>query len=180
MTKRMRRNHTSAFMAKIAVAALRGDQMLAELAEQYDVHPNQVQDWKKRPVEGADDIFGGHAVETEHKERKVEKLHTKIGQLAMEKDFVFGESARARPLIERRAKILMDHRLPKAQRCELLDVPRSTAYYEPTPVSAQNLVLMRLIDESYLQCPFYGSRQLRGELEVQGHLVNRMRMQKLM
>ena len=46
MTKRKRRNHTSAFKAK--VAALKGERTLAELAEQYDVHPNQIQDWKKR------------------------------------------------------------------------------------------------------------------------------------
>ena len=46
MTKRKRRNHTSAFKAKVAVAALKGERTLAELAEQYDVHPNQIQDWK--------------------------------------------------------------------------------------------------------------------------------------
>ena len=86
MTKRKRRNHTSAFKAK--VAALKGERTLAELAEQYDVHPNQIQDWKKRLVEGAEDVFGGHAVEAEHNEREVEKLHAKIGQLAMENDFL--------------------------------------------------------------------------------------------
>ena len=85
MTKRKRRNHTSAFKAKVAVAALKGERTLAE---QYDVHPNQIQDWKKRLVEGAEDVFGGHVVEAEHKEREVEKLHAKIGQLAMENDFL--------------------------------------------------------------------------------------------
>ena len=48
MTKRKRRNHSSAFKAKVAVAALKGERTLAELVEQYDVHPNQIQDWKKR------------------------------------------------------------------------------------------------------------------------------------
>ena len=72
----------------MAVAALKGERTLAELAEQYDVHPNQIQDWKKRVVEGAEDVFGGHVVEAEHNEREVEKLHAKIGQLAMENDFL--------------------------------------------------------------------------------------------
>ena len=52
---------------------------------------------------------------------------------------------------ERRAKIHMAHPLPKARRCQLLKVPRSTVYYQPTPVSTHDLALMRLIDEIHLQ-----------------------------
>ena len=48
MTRRKRRNHSSAFKAKVALAALKGEKTLAELAEQFDVHPNQFQDWKSR------------------------------------------------------------------------------------------------------------------------------------
>ena len=81
---------------------------------------------------------------------------------------------------ELRAKIHSDHELPKTRRCELLNVARSSAYYQPELVSAQDLVLMRLIDEIHLQYPFYGSRRLRNELEVRGHTVNRKRVQRLM
>ena len=88
MTRRKRRNHSSAFKAKVALSALKGERTLAELAEQFDVHPNQIQDWKKRLVEGAEDVFGGNAVEAQHNEKEVEKLHAKIGQLAMENDFL--------------------------------------------------------------------------------------------
>jgi transposase len=88
MTRRKRRNHSTAFKAKVALAVVKGDHTLAELHEQFDVHPNQIQDWKKRLVEGAEDVFGGNAVEAAHNQKEVEKLHAKIGQLAMENDFL--------------------------------------------------------------------------------------------
>jgi len=88
MTRRKRRNHSTAFKAKVALAAVKGGHTLAELSEQFDVHPNQIQDWKKRLVESAEDVFGGNAVEAAHNEKEVEKLHAKIGQLAMENDFL--------------------------------------------------------------------------------------------
>ena len=88
MTRRKRRNHCSAFKAKVALAALKGERTLAELAEQFDVHPNQIQDWKKRLVDGADEVFGVNAIEAQHTEREIAKLHSKIGQLTMENDFL--------------------------------------------------------------------------------------------
>ena len=73
-----------------------------------------------------------------------------------------------------------DHRLSVTRRCELLEVARSTAYYQPQAVSDEELRLMRLIDESHLVYPFFGSRRLRDELEDAGHTVNRKRVRRLM
>jgi putative transposase len=81
---------------------------------------------------------------------------------------------------EHRARIHMDHALPKTRRCRLLEVARSSAYYRPEPVSEAELALMRLIDEIHLRRPFYGSRRIRDELEDGGHPVNRKRVQRLM
>jgi len=84
MPRRKRRNHSSAFKAKVALAALKGENTLAELAEQFDVHPNQIQDWKNRLMEGAEEVFDGAGSTTaQHTEREVEKRHAKVGQLTM-------------------------------------------------------------------------------------------------
>lgn len=86
--KRKRRNHSSEFKAKVALAALKGDRTLVELAEQFDVHPNQIQDWKKRVVESAGDLFIRGAESGGKNDEAVQALHAKIGQLTMENDFL--------------------------------------------------------------------------------------------
>ena len=79
MTRRKRRNHSAAFKAKVSLSAVTGERTLAELAGQYDIHPNQIQDWKRSLVEGAGDVFGGNAVEAQNNGHEVGKLHAKVG-----------------------------------------------------------------------------------------------------
>jgi transposase len=86
--KRKRRNHSASFKAKVALAAVRGDKTLAELAEQFDVHPNQVQDWRRKLLDKADQVFDGGGSSACESEHKVKELHAKIGQLTMERDFL--------------------------------------------------------------------------------------------
>ena len=66
------------------------------------------------------------------------------------------------------------------RQCDLLGLNRSTWYYEAMPQTAENLALMRLIDEQYLRTPFYGSRRMTAWLQGEGHEVNRKRVQRLM
>ena len=61
MTKRIRRNHSGAFKAKVAMAALKGDRTLAELAQAFDVHANQITQWRTELLEGAAGVFDGRA-----------------------------------------------------------------------------------------------------------------------
>ena len=84
--RRKRRNHSASFKAKVAVAAVRGEKTLAELAQQYDVHPNQIQDWRGRLVGSAERLFKRGAARDNDTEHQVKELHAKIGQLTMERD----------------------------------------------------------------------------------------------
>jgi transposase len=86
--RRKRRNHSTAFKAKVAVAALKGDRTQAELAEDFDVHPNQIMDWRKLLLDNADQVFGRSEKQAEESEFKIKELHAKIGQLTMERDFL--------------------------------------------------------------------------------------------
>src|SRR6202051_3878859 len=87
MSRRTRRNHTPAFKAKVALAAVKGDKTLAELAEQFDVHPNQITDWKTRLQEGAVGVFGEGKAEPEAKV-DVTRMQAKIGELTLANDFL--------------------------------------------------------------------------------------------
>ena len=87
MTRRPRRNHTAAFKAKVALAALKGDKTLAELAQQFDVHPNQITDWKTRLQESAAGVFGEDKAEQQVKV-DVTRMQAKIGELTLENDFL--------------------------------------------------------------------------------------------
>ena len=86
--RRKRRNHSPSFKAKVALAALKGDLTMVELVQKYDVHANQISDWKKQLLESAADVFGKGAQKAEESEETVETLHAKIGQLTMENDFL--------------------------------------------------------------------------------------------
>lgn len=67
-----------------------------------------------------------------------------------------------------------------ARQCELLGIARSSYYYEPVPVSEENLLLMRLLDEQYTRCPFYGTRRMTAWLQTQGYAINRKRVTRLL
>ena len=86
MTKRARRNHSSGFKAKVALAAIKEEKTLSELSVQFDVHPNQIADWKRQLQEKAAAIFGGK--EEKEKEPDIQRMQAKIGQLALENDFL--------------------------------------------------------------------------------------------
>jgi len=102
MSKRPRRNHTAAFKAKVALAAVKGEKTLAELAQQFDVHPNQITQWKAQLFEGAAGVFGKDKSEAAASSVDLRSLHAKIGELTLENDFLEGALIKAGLLSARR------------------------------------------------------------------------------
>jgi transposase len=94
MARRARRNHTPAFKAKVALAAVKGEKTLSELAQQFDVHANQIKQWKDQLLEGAAGVFGNEAKAEAAPTVDVKTLHAKIGELTLEKDFLEGALAK--------------------------------------------------------------------------------------
>lgn len=95
MAKRPRRNHSPAFKAKVALAALKGDKTMSELATQFDVHPNQIKQWKDQLLDGVSGVFDDKPKAAKEPEIDVTSLHAKIGQLTLENDFLEGALAKA-------------------------------------------------------------------------------------
>ncbi|MGX1227552.1 putative transposase [Bradyrhizobium japonicum] len=158
MTKKSRRTHSPAFKAKVALAAVKGDKTLAELAQLFDVHPNQITIWKNQLLEGAAGVFGHDKTSAE----------TPVGRAHQ------GGPA------ERKAMIDRDHDLSIVRQAKVLKLARSTVYYEPRPVSAEDLALMRRLDELHLDYPFAGARMLRSLLRREGVYAGRRHIATLM
>ena len=150
MQRRPRRNHTPAFKARVALAAFKGDQTLAELAEQFDVHPNQITQWKTQLEGGAADVFGRRS--TERPARGPEGVARQDRRADAGERF-FRRRAHQGGTAERKAMIDREHELPITRQAEALGISRGSVYYLPRPVTAADLELMRRLDELHLEFP---------------------------
>ena len=104
MAKRTRRTHSAVFKAQVALAAMGGDKTLAELAQRFDVHPNQITEWKRQLSERAADLFGGGTASAEPP-IDLKALYAKIGQLTLENDFLAGALTKVESIIALRSAI---------------------------------------------------------------------------
>ncbi|WP_446830838.1 IS3 family transposase [Candidatus Foliamicus sp.] len=176
-----RRNFSPDFKARVALAAIRGDGTLAELAARYQVHPNVICNWKRTALEGLKSTFtrGVRAAGRGHEE-EITRLQAKIGELVVERDFL---AKGLRSLSVDRRRGLMDPKdtgLSLVRQCALVGISRSSYYYRPLGERAENLRLMRRMDALYLSCPWYGSRQMTRALRRMGDGVGRKRVRRLM
>ncbi|WP_252181042.1 IS3 family transposase [Azospirillum sp. B4] len=181
MGKVTRRRYSAEFKSKVALEAIKGDQTLSELAAKYEIHHTMIAQWKRQAIDGMAATFSSKSEPVPPaSEAEIEKLHAKIGQLLVERGFFTGCLCslgldQRREMIEPRRP-----RLSIVRQCELLSVNRSGVYYRPAPESSLNLTLMRLIDEQFLETPYYGARQMARHLRRLGHAVGRKRFGRLM
>ena len=94
MARRPRRNHSPAFKAKVPVAGIKGEKTLIELAQDFDVHPNQIRQWRDQALEGATGVFGDGPKAEPEPVIDVKTLHARIGELTLENDFCPARSSR--------------------------------------------------------------------------------------
>lgn len=89
MSKTKRNRYSAEFKAKVAREALKEESTISEIAARFNIHPNQVSDWKKQALKGLSDVFAGNPSRNDiAQEAQVKELHAKIGQLTVERDFL--------------------------------------------------------------------------------------------
>nr|WP_244574492.1 IS3 family transposase [Cohaesibacter sp. ES.047] len=179
MTKRKR--YSADFKAKVALEAIREELTLSELSKKYDVHPNMISTWKWAAIENMATAFSkGKETESQASAEEIVKLHAKIGQLVVERDFL-SQASGSTGREWRQKAVMRDHsKLSIRRQCKLLSLSRSGLYYQPVGESAENLRFMEIIDKQFLETPWYGSRQMARYMKRQGYKCGRHRVRRLM
>jgi putative transposase len=165
--------------ARIALEAIKERKTIQEIASHYGVHPSQVTNWKRQAIQGAPELFADRRSQPDTSEEALKaELYQQIGQLQVELDWL-KKKVRFIAIEPRRGWISAHRELSIRQQCRLAGVSRSGWYYEVEPEAAENLRLMRLIDEQYTRTPFYGVRGMGWWLGEQGYAVNAKRVRVL-
>jgi len=124
------------------------------------VHANQISTWKQAAIENMASAFTKRGAAPEIvSAAEVEKLHSKIGAACGGAGF-FGRCLRSVARDARQKMVSRDHKLSIRRQCSLLTLTRSNLYYEPKGERAENLRFMEIIDNQFLETPWYGSRQM--------------------
>lgn len=182
----MRKTYSPEFKAQVVREVLREDRTLSQVASKHGLHPNQVSQWRDQALSGMSGLFCRKpAADWEVKEKRYEeeqqKLYAEISRLTTElswlKKKVQSSLTRAErlDLIERG-----ENALALSRQAELLSLNRSSLYYQPRPVSTEELAIKRQIDQIYTAYPFYGIRRITAQLRQEGLVINHKAVQRHM
>lgn len=160
MMTRIRRRHSAEFKFRVALEAAKGLKTTNERpklrfgAQEYAIHPNQISTWKQQLLTQGSGIFStGNKQDQRQQEEEEAALYEQIGRLKVELEWLKKKLPKSTEA--KRKLIELGHaEISLRRQCELLDLNRSSWYYEPAGESEFNLHLMRLIDEQYLRTPF--------------------------
>jgi putative transposase len=164
----------------VALESLKGERTIAQIASEYGVHPNQIRQWRQKLLEELPQLFSDRRRSVENDgEALQDELYRQIGQLKV--NWTGLKKVRHASVEEKRRLIEPEHQMISVSRqCELLDLPRSSYYYQPHKDERYNHFLMNLIDEQFTRTPFYGVPKMTFWLRRQGQPVNPKRVRRLM
>ena len=175
-----RRVFSSEFKAKVALAAIKGQQTVNESASTFGIHPNLVREWKKIASTAVPEAFSTRRARVAaDDEAEKAQLYQQIGQLKVELDWL--KKNLACSLAARRALVEPGHEpLSVRRQCGLLGLNRASLYYQPVGESEENLHLMRLLDEEFTAHPAHGVEYWTAWLKQRGYRVNVKRVRRLL
>jgi len=183
-----RKSYSADFKAKLVLEVLEGEKTINEIASAYEVLPVSLKNWKKQFLENMSLAFDKSAVLKEYKDeidtlqKSNDDLAKKVGNLIVEKDFLEGKLVRLASSNERKSLLDSKHKLSQNKQCKLLNVSKSSLYYQPIkPFSTgKDLRLLDAINNIYSDFPSYGSRRIHSQLLRDGFSVGKKLVKKAM
>jgi putative transposase len=183
-----RKVYTAAFKAKIVLEVLEAAQTLNEIASKYELLPANVKNWKKMFLENMSLAFDKSTVVKEYKseieilQKSNDQLAKKVGNLTVEKDFLVEKLQSLVSSKGRKTFVDTEHNLSLNKQCQLLNIAKSTLYYEAVKrfSSEEDLKMLNTLNDIYSEFPYYGTRRLVTALGNEGFNLGRKRMKSAM
>jgi len=176
-----RKVYSADFKAKLVLEVLEREQTISEIAGKYEILPKNLQNWKKQFLENMSLAFDKSTVVKEYKDeietlqKDKDELAKKVGNLTIEKDFLEGKLKSLVSSKGRKTFVDSKHKLSLNKQCKLLNIAKSTLYYEPVKrfSSKEDLKMLNTLNDIYSEFPYYGTRRYVTALENKGFKVGR-------
>lgn len=183
-----RKTYSAEFKAKIVLEVLEAEQTLNEIASKYELLPANVKNWKKMFLENMSLAFDKSTVVKEYKseietlQKSNDQLAKKVGNLTVEKDFLVEKLQSLVSSKGRKTFVDTEHNLSLNRQCKLLNIAKSTLYYEAVKMfsSEHDLKMLNALNDIYSEFPYYGTRRLVTALGNEGFSVGRKLMKSAM